>query len=340
MADLSTEIVVIGAGVLGLAVAAELSGRGHDVRVIDPGGPNASSVAAGMMAPAFESLLDRADAERAALLRDAATLWPAFAETHGLALDDAPAEWRGPDPDGVAEALTALGFVVERRPEAVAAPSDIRVDPALGIARLTERLGARRTPAKASAVASDEGGWTVSIEGGRVRARRLVLATGVGAPIQGLPEPAALAVGAIRPVAGQIGHVASPLVDRVLRGPGVYVVPAREGALIGATMVEGQSRAEVDPAASARLIGQAETLLGHAIERPVEWRAAVRGATPDGLPLAGAAEKGLHLALAPRRNGWLLAPLVARVVADAVEGRPCGPHAEALDPLRFNPSAD
>lgn len=340
MADLSTEIVVIGAGVLGLAVAAELNGRGHDVRVIDPGGPNASSVAAGMIAPAFESLLDGADAERAALLRDAAALWPAFAKTHGLVLDHAPAEWRGPDPDAVAGGLTALGFVVERRPEAVAAPSDIRVDPALGIARLSERLGARRMPVKASAVSKDEGGWTVSIEGGRVRARRLVLATGADAPIQGLPEPVTLAAGAIRPIAGQIGHAAAPLVDRVVRGPGVYVVPAREGALIGATMVEGQLRAEVDPEASAQLIARAEALLRHSIETPVDWRAAVRGATPDGLPLAGAAGKGLHLALAPRRNGWLLAPLVAREVANAVEGRPRGPHAAALDPLRFNPRAD
>lgn len=104
-------------------------------------------------------------------------------------------------------------------------------------------------------------------------------------------------------------------------------------------MVDGQSRADVDPQASARLIAQAETLIGRSIETPVEWRAAVRGATPDGVPLAGAAGKGLHLALAPRRNGWLLAPLVAQVVADGIEGRQPAPHAAALDPLRFNPPA-
>jgi len=62
----------------------------------------------------------------------------------------------------------------------------------------------------------------------------------------------------------------------------------------------------------------------------------IRGATTDGLPLAGSSgEPGLHLALAPRRNGWLLGPLVARITADGIEGRPPLVDAAALDPLRF-----
>ena len=51
-------------------------------------------------------------------------------------------------------------------------------------------------------------------------------------------------------------------------------------------------------------------------------------AGPTGAP-------GLAVALAPRRNGWMLGPLVARIVADGIEGRALGPHAAALDPLRF-----
>ena len=65
-------------------------------------------------------------------------------------------------------------------------------------------------------------------------------------------------------------------------------------------------------------------------------RVGVRGAVADGLPLAGAsAQPGLFLALAPRRNGWLLGPMVARIVADGIEGRPPMADAAALDPLRF-----
>ncbi|HAJ04051.1 MAG TPA: FAD-dependent oxidoreductase, partial [Brevundimonas sp.] len=59
----SCDIAVIGAGVLGLSVAADLRARGRNVCVIDPGGANASSVAAGMIAPAMESLLDPFEAD-------------------------------------------------------------------------------------------------------------------------------------------------------------------------------------------------------------------------------------------------------------------------------------
>jgi len=337
VADLSCDIVILGAGVLGLAVAAELGARGGDVRVIDPGGPNASAVAAGMIAPAYESLLDGADSARAALLRDAAALWPAFARAHDLELDRTPAEWRGPDHERIADRLHALGFRTDLSSEGLRAPDDIRIDPADALTRLRDGLGDRLSPASATAVEQVTDGWLVHTTAGQARCRTLVLATGVAPPIPGLPGPAARAASVVRPVAGQIGVVARPLNDRVLRGPGGYVVPAGQGVLIGATMVEGQAPAVVDPAASARLVAMAGTLLGRSIDAPVAWSAAVRGATSDGLPLAGPAGEGVHLALAPRRNGWLMAPLVAGIVADGIEGRPRGAHAAALDPLRFSP---
>ena len=64
--------------------------------------------------------------------------------------------------------------------------------------------------------------------------------------------------------------------------------------------------------------------------------AGVRAATPDGLPLIGAStEPRVILAAGARRNGWLLAPLAARVVAAAATGAPAGPHARRFDPGRF-----
>jgi glycine oxidase len=44
----------------------------------------------------------------------------------------------------------------------------------------------------------------------------------------------------------------------------------------------------------------------------------------------------MHLALAPRRNGWLMGALVGTTVADGIEGRLRGLHAAALDPMRFS----
>ena len=69
---------------------------------------------------------------------------------------------------------------------------------------------------------------------------------------------------------------------------------------------------------------------------PGPTRVGIRGATAVGLPLAGpSGHPGLHLALAPRRNGWLMGPLVAGITADGIEGGPPVADAAALDPLRF-----
>ena len=332
MADFSCDIVVVGAGVLGLSVAAELTARGRDVLVIDPGRVNASAVAAGMIAPAFESLLDGVDAERAALLRDAAALWPAFAERFGLTLDRTPAEWRGEDAETAAETLTGLGFEVERAGDAVRAGCDLRIEAEAALARLREGLARPVVAAEAMAVERAAGGWRIETTEGGIEARDLVLATGAARALAGLPEGAARIVDGIEPIAGQIGRTAA-LTDRVLRGVGGYVAPGVGGTLIGATMVHGGRNATPNEASSARLVETAERLTGRAVGE-VEWRGGVRGATADGLPLAGPVGDGLHLALAPRRNGWLLGPLVGRIVADAIEGRPRDPHAAALDPLR------
>lgn len=337
MADISCDIVVVGAGVLGLSVAAELTARGHDIRVVDPGLSNASSVAAGMIAPAFESLLDGADAARARLLRDAAALWPAFAARTGLRLDETPAEWRGPDAAEVAEQLAALGFEVEAG--SVSAATDIRLDAGQSLQALNNGLAAPVVMQQARSVERMSDGWRVETAAGAMRAAQVVIATGAATALPGLSGQVSAIIDGIQPIAGQIGRVAESLTDRVLRGRGGYVAPVEGGALIGATMVFDSRDSTPDPAASARLGEVARRMLGRAAPVEIEWRGGVRGATADGLPLAGPVGAGLHLALAPRRNGWLLGPLVGRIVADGIEGRPRGAHAAALDPLRFSPRA-
>ncbi|MES2861550.1 MAG: FAD-binding oxidoreductase [Pseudomonadota bacterium] len=338
MADISCDIVVVGAGVLGLCVAVELTARGHDVRVVDPGGPNASSVAAGMIAPAFESLLDGADDRRAALLRDAAALWPSLADRIGVALDTTPAEWRGGDGEDVATRLRALGFAAERVGEAVRARDDVKIDVGGGLAGLVAALDTPVIVAEAMALERRATGWRVETTAGAIEARRLVIATGTAGSLPGAPKEVAALINRIEPVAGQIGRTKHTMSAGVLRGADGYVVGAGDHVLIGATMVSGSRDASPDPVASTRLVAAAEGLLGEAVSEPVAWSGGVRGATADGLPMAGpTSAPGLHLALAPRRNGWLVGPLVGRIVADGIEGRPRGPHAAAFDPLRFSP---
>ena len=120
-----------------------------------------------------------------------------------------------------------------------------------------------------------------------------------------------------------------------MRGEGGYVAPTADGSLIGATMEPGRTDLEPDLVRGVALAQACLVMLG-VDTPPLDWRVGIRGATPDGLPRAGpAGAPGLHLAVGPRRNGWMLGPLVARIVADGIEGRTIGPHAAALDPLRF-----
>ncbi|WP_372706456.1 NAD(P)/FAD-dependent oxidoreductase [Brevundimonas sp.] len=331
----SPDVIVVGAGVLGLCVAAELAGRGHAVTVLDPGGPNASSVAAGMLAPALESLLEDVSPERAGLLKRARDLWSAFAETHGLKLHREGAAWRGSDARAAIARLNALGFEARAADGGLITPDDWRIEAAPALAALGRAIGVTVVRARVVSLNGDARRWRIEGDDGRVWfAASVVLATGVAPPIPGLPVEVAATVDAIEPIRGQITAVDTPVPPRVTRAPGVYVSPTTSGVLIGATMEPGRRDLEPDLEESRDRVAAGLALLGRA--GPVgQTRVGVRGGTADGLPLAGPTRHaGLHLALAPRRNGWLLGPLVARVVADGIEGRAAMADAAALDPLR------
>ena len=325
----AADVIVIGAGALGSAVAAELMLRGRRVLVLAPDETSASARAAGMIAPAFESALDGPMGGQAGLLKAARDLWPDFAAATGVRLHRDGAEWRGPDAEAMAARLQARGFAAELRDSTVYTPDDWRIDPGQALAALAE--GVVRRDGRLASLESREGRWQAETDAGEtLRAAAVVLATGWAAPDCGLVLPP------IQPIKGQAVRLEGPSPDRVVRGDGVYVAPALGGAIVGATMADGESDLGVDPAVTETLLARARAICP-ALEgaRMAEAYAAVRGASPDGLPYAGRIEPGVFVALAPRRNGWLLAPLVARTVADALEGGGPDPITEAMDPGRF-----
>lgn len=334
----SSPIVIVGAGVLGLCTAFELHRRGRAVLVVDPGEVNASLVAAGMIAPAMESAIDDVSLDRAQLFRAGRDLWPEFATAAGIALACRPAEWRGGDVQAMEARLRALGFDAWRDGASVTTDDDYHVEPTQALAALKQALGAAVVTGTVTTIARTDGGWRLKVGDRWLDADAVVLATGACDAIAGLPETARRLIADIEPIRGQIGVAAAHLVDHVARGPGAYVAPMASGAVIGATMEPGRRHTAPDAKASESLTQAAWAALGRSPEPlAIEWRVGIRGATADGLPLAGAApgEEGLFMALAPRRNGWLLGPLVGAVVADAIEGRTASPHARALDPSRF-----
>ena len=348
------DIVVAGAGAIGSAVACALARAGHRVTVVDPLGANASSIAAGMLAPAFERVFDPTAAGDYELLAEARDLWPALADEIGLPIAKDGALAIGTEAEAKAwttklwrlgaqaRLLTpgdaqALADGVPAGAWAAFTPEDWRLDPTTALAQLraaAEAGGARFVRGRVTGFAA--GG--AELEGSeRLTADRLVIATGAAQGLAGLaPE-----LEALTPIKGHIWRAAGPFhAQPVVRAAGIYLCAAEGGAVLGASMEVGVAAEGVDAAAAAGLFEAAAPLLGvlaSPTAQPVSWSAAagVRAATPDGLPLVGAAgAAGVILAVGARRNGWLRAPMIARAVLDALEGRAPGAAAARLDPRR------
>ena len=349
-------MTIAGAGALGLVTALRLADAGASVTVCDPAplGDNASGVAAGMLAPAFECLLDPVAADHFARLSAARDLWPALARRIGLehALDRSGAVLVGFA--GETERLTdlearAVGLgLTPSRWTAAQLQSYLPGLAAGATSGLFTGEDWRLEPLSAllaAAAALQEAGGRIVAESLEVRDGRLGLD---GTPIVGA---VVLAVGseagdlatlapelaALVPVKGQIlrfeGGPRSGPVVRSLRG---YLAPQPDGALAGATMEAGRRDRELDPAVMARLRTEAASLFPGLAALPATGRAGVRAATPDGLPLVGRSDgpggSEVILCTGARRNGWLLAPLAAEAVLKALTGEGADP---AFAPSRF-----
>lgn len=335
-------IVVAGAGAVGSTIALTLARAGYRVRVLDPApaGDNASGVAAGMLAPAFETLFDESAQGRFELLKAARDSWLGLARSIGIELDLRGALAVG-EPVQVgawADRMAGFGAVVETldarrladkapgrltRTAGVFTPDDWRLEPSEALAAL-QRAGA------AAGV-----GYVLR----RLDAREappgdlLICATGAGRGLAAIaPE-----LGALTPIKGHIlRSAATPGGAPVVRGEGVYLCRGRHDLVLGASMEVGRDDRRIDPGVVGDLVARAERIWPDAAN--LAWRAqtGVRAATPDGLPLAGWSERpGVLLAAGARRNGWLLAPLIAETVLGLVGGRPRSATAALFDPARL-----
>lgn len=327
-------VAVAGGGAIGSAVALGLARAGLAVTIFEPRplADNASGVAAGMLAPAAEAVFDPVSATHLDLLRRARDRWPAFAE--GLALPilrdglrvEGEAAWLA----AVAARFAALGAPVERLDagealfsnEALFSSEDWRIEARPALAALREAalaLGARVEA-------------RTFTPGDRAAFPAVVLATGAARHVELAPELAVLT-----PIKGQILRAdRGPATGPVLRGEGVYICPGPRPA-IGATMETGRDDLQVDPAATEGLRQAAIRLRPELAQARMTTEVGVRAATPDGLPLVGwSASPGVMLAVGARRNGWLLAPLVADLVAAYLTGQDPGPDAARLEARRFD----
>jgi len=353
------DVVVAGAGAVGAATALRLTREGAAVVMVDPAEPadNASGVAAGMLAPAFEAALDPVSTSHFDVYVKARDAWNGLERELlrlGAAVERSGALWVGSEADqaGIRSKLERLGAACEQLTGPVAerlspglkadaggvfTPEDWRLDPAGMLQAFRRALQAEGGAVRRAGLAGVEPGSAILQNGEALKADAVVLATGL-APTGLSDGPRELFL--LQPIKGQIARLerAGPRSGPVVRAEGVYVVPAAAGAAVGATMEPGVDDRRIDPDVVERLAVRAAALYpalaGGVVAR---GQAGVRSATPDGLPMVGPSSvPGVFLALGARRNGWLLAPLMAEVLADAIVGEDPGPLCGVFDPGRFS----
>jgi glycine/D-amino acid oxidase-like deaminating enzyme len=364
------EVVVVGAGIVGAAVARELAVRGVDVLLLDAGdvsggttglgegnvlcadkdpGPELDLCVAGR--PLFDELGDEARIRRkgALIVHPEAATWAA--EPERLArLRDAGLEAQRVAADDVRELEPALTGPVHG---ASFFPDDLQCDPR-GIARaLAREVPDVRTHTRVAGVATT---GVVLDSGERIAAGAVVLAAG--------PWSAALAASAglrlpVEPRKGQLVQLAGPADVRHKVVDGSYLASVRSEAagLEVTTVVEttwdgdvlvGSSRERrgfdtaVDDQVSDAMVDRAARLFPGLERRPraAAW-AGLRPWLPDHLPAIGpsAAVEGLWVATGHEGAGVALGPITGRLVAQAYCGEPMPVDLAPFDPDRFDAAA-
>jgi glycine oxidase len=321
-------------------------------------GWGASHVAAGMLAPVAEAEYGQAAAGLLELGLHSAELWPQYAallehdsgSEVGLMRSGTLLVARDEDEarelDRQLALQRSLGLTVERlrgseararepglAPNvrvALELPGDHSVDPrrvlsALRAACETSGVEVREHAALAGVRLDDGRVAGAELAGGELLpAASLVLAAGAwSGDIDGLPAGECMPV---RPVKGQIMRLRDPagpgLLQRVLRFQGGYLVPRPDGRyVLGATVEERGLELGATAGGVYELLRDARELVPGVLELEIEELATgLRPGTPDNVPVIGRGSiPGLVWASGHHRNGILLAPVTALLVAHVLE---------------------
>jgi glycine oxidase len=349
------DLCVAGAGVIGLSIAIEMRRRGATVAVFDRGMPlaQASTAAAGMLAAHDpenpEALLELAELS----LR----LYPAYLEQlcalSGIAVEShttqtLQASYAPGALDAAALARQFPGLPLNAQVRRFSLLEEHSLDPReLAAALLQAACNAgvlMRSNEAVLSVTETGTGIALTTTRGAVSASQFIDCSGAWA---------ASNTKAIVPVKGQMLAVHLPpgfALDVVVRTPDVYVVPRKPAdgvrrAIIGATLEEAGFDWTVHDADIATLKAHAAELFP-SLRNPdvVEAWAGIRPGTRDGLPLIGPVvppHGRVHhapahwIAAGHYRNGILLAPATAWVIAQLLSGQAPGFDLAPFDPARF-----
>ncbi len=350
------DVIVIGGGIIGLSLALDLRKRGATVLVVERGEPGReASYAAGGM------LVDY-DAETKAALQPlavaSARMYPEFVrelqvesginvdlrdqgaivfssaghedERAGLALDSLL-------PAPLAELEPALAY--PNRPALFL--KERSVDPRALTAAALETAKRRKVDISSGEEVSGidfshANACTVLTKKTSYSAAKVVNCAGAWSGQIGPHKFPA------RPVKGQMLCLISPsrdLLRHVIRAPEAYLIPRSDGRILVGTTVEKagfDKRTDVDTI--QRLLRAAIALIPKLRNAKIleDW-AGLRPGTPDALPILGETSiPGYYVATGHFRDGILLAPITARLMAQVLNAESCDYNLSAFSPSRFS----
>jgi glycine oxidase len=369
----TADVIIVGGGVIGLAVARALALRGvRDVLLIerDNFGAESSSAAAGMLAPHAEAnraheffyltgqSREMSPAFAAALLDETGidielettgTLYLAFTEHDaqelerryewqekaGLPIENlSAAAVRQLEPSINADVRAALKFPLDTQVE------NRRLINALAAAN--ERLGVRMETGTAVTALKIERDRVTGIETSRgsIGAECVVIAAGAWSSLLGAGDKT-LPDLRIKPVRGQmLCFDPNPAIARhVIYSPRGYIVPRRDGRLLaGSTTEHAGFVKNVTAAGVQSILSAALEIAPRIASLPLtdSW-AGLRPRAADTLPVLGPCAEigGVHYATGHYRNGILLAPITGELIARAIVEGNFPRSLEIFSPDRF-----
>jgi len=341
------DVVIAGAGIIGLSLALELRQRGLSVTVLERGQAmsSASWAAGGMLAvndpqnpaelmplcvrswelyPSYLDLVESLSGLRVPLRTRRTLQEPKCgSKSQGLATTAEIAE--------LAPGLNPNDHCFEWLEEGSVDPNDLRE---AFPAALRASGGKLLESTEVLGVKSTGGNVVVQTERENISAGMFVNCCGAWAGGElwgGVP---------VEPIKGHMANVRCEP-DRlrcVVRTPGVYLVPRGDGRVtVGATIEHAGFDEVVHEAQVSGLMEAALRLLPEAtIPSPIDAWTGLRPGTPDGLPILGSAQRAnCWHATGHYRDGILLAPVTARVMAQAMLGETPDVPLSAFSPARF-----
>ena len=337
-----TRVAIVGAGVLGAAIAWRLAGQGHSITLLDPRpGGIASRGSFGWLNAASAD-----DGHYATVRLRSLDLWRGIAAAH----PDCPVAfpgfllWEEPEAElaRMACTLSGLGHAAELVDRAAIAriepglaaapevalwlPTEGRADPraiAGWFARAAVAAGAMLCPDRVTALERRGAGWDIRLGIENMTADEVVVAAGAATPelltplgfdLQLRTEPGLLVRTLPAPAAAA----------RILGRPEVHLWQDADGSVLAGSDYGGSQRFEDAEAETRAILSRAEALIP-ALGKLTADSVTVTGRPmlPDDRPALGRLAEGLTVAVT--HSGMTLAPLIADAVAAGIAGAPDDP---------------